>query len=81
MLMGLAAIVRPMARLNTIAQAGGSLADLALGRVVAPPGRIYASLVKGRLTWPDPSELARNDHVMLTLWRDSARMVGLADSP
>jgi NAD(P)-dependent dehydrogenase (short-subunit alcohol dehydrogenase family) len=81
MLVGLAAIVRPMARLNTIAQAGGSLADLALGRVVPPAGRIYASLVKGRLIWPDPSELARNDNVMLTLWRDSARMVGLADSP
>jgi NAD(P)-dependent dehydrogenase (short-subunit alcohol dehydrogenase family) len=81
MLMGLAAIVRPLARLNTIAQAGGSLADLALGRVVPPAGRIYASLVKGRLTWPDPSELARNDLAMLTLWRNSARMVGLADSP
>ena len=81
MLMGLAATVRPMARLNTIAQAGGSLADLALGRVDPPAGRIYASLVKGRLTWPDPSELARNDNEMLTLWRDSARMVQLADNP
>jgi NAD(P)-dependent dehydrogenase (short-subunit alcohol dehydrogenase family) len=81
MLMGLAAIVRPMARLNTIAQAGGSLADLALGHVIPPAGRIYASLVKGRLTWPDPSELARDDNAMLTLWRDSARLVGFAENP
>jgi NAD(P)-dependent dehydrogenase (short-subunit alcohol dehydrogenase family) len=80
MMMGMATLVRPMARLNTISQAGGNLADLALGRVVPPAGRIYASLVKGRLTWPDPSELARSDDVMMTLWRDSARMVGLVGS-
>jgi NAD(P)-dependent dehydrogenase (short-subunit alcohol dehydrogenase family) len=80
MMMGLAALMRPMARLNTISQAGGTLADLALGRVVPPAGRIYASLVKGRLTWPDPSELARDDDVMMRLWHDSARMAGLADS-
>src|SRR5262249_37306214 len=51
-------IVRPVVRLATVAQAGGALADLALGRVVPPPGRVYASLVRRRLTWPDPSELA-----------------------
>ena len=27
-------------------------------------GRIYASLVKGKLTWPDPSELAQSDTAM-----------------
>src|SRR5882757_8309211 len=26
-----------------------------------PAGRIYASLVKHRVTWPEPSELARRD--------------------
>src|ERR1700730_11291383 len=39
-------------------------------------GRIYASLVKHRVTWPEPSELARPDDVMKALWRASAVMVG-----
>jgi hypothetical protein len=41
-----------------------------------PAGRIYASLVKHRVTWPEPSELARRDDVMKALWRASAVMVG-----
>jgi hypothetical protein len=40
-----------------------------------PAGRIYASLVKHRVTWPEPSELARRDDVMKALWRASAVMV------
>jgi NAD(P)-dependent dehydrogenase (short-subunit alcohol dehydrogenase family) len=75
---GVAALLRPVLRLNTVTQAGGELADLALGRTSPPAGRIYASLVGRRLTWPDPSELARRDDVMTALWRDSAGMVGLA---
>ena len=74
-----ARIVRPAVRLATVEQAGGALADLALGRVVPPPGRVYASLVRRRLTWPDPSELAQRDDVMHALWRESARMVGLPE--
>jgi NAD(P)-dependent dehydrogenase (short-subunit alcohol dehydrogenase family) len=69
-------LIRPMARLATVDQAGKNLADLALGRITPPVGRLYASLVKRQLTWPDPSELARQDDVMNGLWRDSARMVG-----
>jgi hypothetical protein len=46
-------------------------------RVGSPPGRVYASLVKHRLTWPDPSELAQRDDVMEALWRQSARLVEL----
>ena len=53
------------------------MAELALGQIVAPPGRIYASRVNGKLTWPDSSELARRDEVIEGLWRDSAEMVGL----
>jgi hypothetical protein len=41
-----------------------------------PAGRIYASLVKHRVTWPEPSELAHRDDVMKALWRASAVMVG-----
>jgi hypothetical protein len=53
-------------------QAGEVLVDLVLGRIVPPKGRLYASLVRGQLTWPEPSELAWRDDVSLQLWQDSA---------
>jgi NAD(P)-dependent dehydrogenase (short-subunit alcohol dehydrogenase family) len=62
---------------GTLERAGEVLAQLALGTVTTPPGRIYASLVKGELTFPDPSALARSDEARDRLWRDSAAMVGL----
>ena len=63
---------------NTIEQAGNAIADLGLETIVPPHGRIYASLVKGKLTWPDPSELAQSDTAMRELWVESAQMVGLS---
>jgi NAD(P)-dependent dehydrogenase (short-subunit alcohol dehydrogenase family) len=80
-MMGVVKLVRPMARLGTVAQAGQALADLALGNITSPAGRIYASFVKRRVTWPDPSELAQRDDVMNELWRVSAEMVGLPERP
>ena len=77
--MGAVGLFRPMTRLATVDQAGQLLADLALGRITPPARRLYASLVGRELTWPDPSELARQDAVMIGLWRDSARMAGLAN--
>ena len=53
------------------------MAELALGTVPVPTGRTYASLVKGELTFPDPSKLARNDEARDTLWGESAAMVGI----
>jgi NAD(P)-dependent dehydrogenase (short-subunit alcohol dehydrogenase family) len=76
-MMASASLVRPLAGINTIEQAANAIADLALGTIVPPTGRIYASLVKGRLTWPDPSELAQSDTAMKELWVESAHMVGL----
>lgn len=76
-LRGAMRVLRPVTRMATVAQAGDQLADLALGRSVPPPGRVYASLVRGQLTWPDPSELAQSDDAMNDLWQQSARMVGL----
>ena len=70
--------MRPVLRLNTIEQAGNILAQLALGEITRPDGRIYASLVKRRLTWPEPSDLALRDDLMNALWSDSARLVGLS---
>jgi hypothetical protein len=47
-------VLRPVARLATVDQAGDALADLALGEITPPDGRIYASMVKRQVTWPDP---------------------------
>lgn len=64
-------------RANTVAGGGRLLADLALGRLVPPEGRLYASQVRRVLTWPAPADLASDDALMAKLWRDSAAMVGL----
>ena len=74
-------IIVPLLRMNKPAQAGQVLADLALGQIAPPPGRLYASLVKRQLTSPETSDLAKRDDEMNKLWRDSAAMVGLPDDP
>ncbi|MDL4817238.1 SDR family NAD(P)-dependent oxidoreductase [Actinomadura opuntiae] len=67
----------PQFHVGTPERAGEVLAELALGTAAPPPGRVYASLVKGEITFPDPSELARDDDARDLLWRESAAMVGL----
>ncbi|MBF9131871.1 SDR family NAD(P)-dependent oxidoreductase [Plantactinospora sp. S1510] len=64
-------------RFNSVAAAGAALADIATGSTVPPPGEYHARLVRGRLTWLPPSELARSDDAMEALWHDSAQLVGL----
>lgn len=34
-------------------------------------------LVRGELTWPEPSELARREDIAQQLWRDSAELTGM----
>jgi len=58
-------------------QAGEFLANLALGQIVPPKERLYASLVRGQLTWPEPSELARREDIAQQLWRDSAMLTSM----
>jgi NAD(P)-dependent dehydrogenase (short-subunit alcohol dehydrogenase family) len=72
-------MLRPILRINSVTQAGTELADIALGKIVPPRNRYYASLVKRKLTWPDPSELAQRDDVGEVLWDDSAALVGLGN--
>jgi NAD(P)-dependent dehydrogenase (short-subunit alcohol dehydrogenase family) len=76
LMMAVASRLRPA---NTIEQAGNAIADLGLGTIVPPANRIYVSLVKGKLTWPDPSELAQSDTAMRELWVESAQMVSLPE--
>ena len=72
-------ILNPILRLNTVEGGGELLANLALSEIIPPIGRLYASQVKRRLTWPDPSELARNDTVTAKLWQDSADLLGMPE--
>ncbi|MEU4632929.1 SDR family NAD(P)-dependent oxidoreductase [Micromonospora chalcea] len=71
-------LFKPEYVMSTAERSGEQLAQVALGVVTPPPGRIYVSLVKGEPTFPDPSELARSRDAQQQLWRDSADMVGLA---
>lgn len=73
-------ILKPIMRINTLEGGGSLLAELALGKIVAPAGRVYASQVKRRLTWPDPSELAGNEAAIDKLWGDSAALVRLPET-
>ncbi|WP_397452811.1 SDR family NAD(P)-dependent oxidoreductase [Pseudomonas sp. NA-150] len=74
---GLSTALSPYFAESMRIQAGEVLADLVLGRIVPPKGHLYASLVRGQLTWPEPSELARRDDVSQQLWRDSAVLTAM----
>lgn len=73
-----AGFFRPEYVMGTAERSGEMLAEVALGSITPPPGRIYVSLVKGEPTFPDPSELAQRRDARNLLWRESAAMVGLA---
>jgi NAD(P)-dependent dehydrogenase (short-subunit alcohol dehydrogenase family) len=62
-------------------RSGEVLAQLALGEINLPAGRVYASLVRGKITFPDPSVLAQSDEARDLLWRESAVMVGIQAEP
>ncbi|MBX9797371.1 SDR family NAD(P)-dependent oxidoreductase [Sphingomonas sp.] len=72
--------VRWSRTMNRLDDAGRGLFDLAT-TATAPGDRVYAALRKARLTWPDPSELARDDVAVRRLWADSAALVGLDPTP
>ncbi|GGE07707.1 SDR family NAD(P)-dependent oxidoreductase [Rhizobium anhuiense] len=72
-------LFRPEYVIGTPERSGEALAEIALGAVIPPPGRIYVSLVKGKPTFPDPSQLARSREAREQLWRESAVMVGFDD--
>ena len=63
--------------MSTPEQSGDALAQLVLGHVTPPPGNVYASHVRGKITFPEASKLAQNDDARDLLWRESATMVAL----
>lgn len=70
-------LFRPEYVIGTPERSGEALAQVALGMITPPRGRIYLSLVKGKPTFPDPSKMARSRQAQAQLWRESAAMVGL----
>jgi NAD(P)-dependent dehydrogenase (short-subunit alcohol dehydrogenase family) len=68
---------RPALYMNTPEHAGEALAQLADGTFTPPAGRVYASLVRGKLEYPDASDLARNPDARDEMWRRSAQLTGL----
>jgi len=71
-------LVRPAYVKGRPERAGEVLAQLATGDITPPDGHLYASLVRGEVTYPEPAPLARDDEIRDDLWRRSASMVGLA---
>ena len=73
----LVGLFRPEYVMGKPERAGEALAEVVLGTVTLPAGRIYISLVKGKPTFPDPSELAGSLDARDRLWRESAAMTGI----
>lgn len=68
---------KPAFFMGTAKRSGEALAELAMGKVRLPTGKFYTSLVKGKLTFPNPSQLAQDNSTRDLLWKESAKMVGL----
>jgi hypothetical protein len=73
----LVGLFRPEYIMGTPERAGEALAEVALGAVTPPRRWIYISLIKGKPTFPNPSQLARSRDAQDRLWRESAAMVGI----
>lgn len=69
--------IRPQLYMSTPEHADDTLAQLAEGTLTPPAGRVYASLVRGNLAYPDPSALAQDPAAREELWRESADLTGL----
>ena len=79
-IMRLVGLVKPQFYVGPVQRAGEALAELALNTIVLPPNKFYASLVKGKITFPNPSKLGQTKEANETLWNESAEMVGLPNS-
>lgn len=71
-------LFNPMFYMNTAKNSGEILSDLALGNIKLPNGKIYASVVRGKVTFPKPGLLVENENLNKDLWTKSAKMVNLS---
>lgn len=71
----LVGLFRPEFIMNTPEHSGKKLAEVSLGIVSPPAGRIYVSLVRGMPEIPNPSELALNRTARDQLWCETCKMV------
>lgn len=72
-------VARLSPALHTPELAGSTLADVALGEIGPPVGQVYVLLKRGKVTFPAPSVLARDETAIARMWRDSAKMLGLEE--
>lgn len=70
-------LFRPEFVMNRPEHSGKMLAEVALGSIAPPEGKMYVSLVKGRPTFPAPSALSQDQEAQERLWREGAAIVGL----
>lgn len=70
-------LFRPEYVMGTPERSGEALAEVAMETIVPPNGRIYVILVKGKPTFPNPSELAQSQEAQELLWHESASMVDI----
>jgi NAD(P)-dependent dehydrogenase (short-subunit alcohol dehydrogenase family) len=75
LIMPLLALLPPGKGSNRLADGAAALAGLGDGSI--DNKAVYMALRRGKPTWPEPSELARDDTACAKLWADSAAMVGL----
>lgn len=71
-------LFNPMFYMNTAKNSGEILSDLALGNKKLPKGRFYASVVRGKVTFPKPGILVEDETLKKDLWTKSAKMVNLS---
>jgi len=76
-ILGIIGRFNPEYSLGRPERAGEVLAELATGDVTPPREHIYVSVLRGDVTYPQPSKLAMNDEKRDELWAQSADMVGL----
>ena len=72
-------IFKPAFFMGTAKRSGEALTELALGKITLPTNNIYASLVKGKVTFPAISQLAQDNSTRDLLWKESAKMVELPE--
>ncbi len=68
----------PMFYMNTAKHSGEMLSDLALGNIKLPTGKVYASVVRGKVKFPNPGLLVKDENLKRDLWTISAKMVNLS---